>query len=71
MAPFLQTQLSKSQRGFIPGAFLTSNVFDNDAISRIYCNESNKDNIRSGEGALQSGIAAYFDFCSAFPSVAV
>eukprot|EP00973_Karenia_brevis_P019080 2616097-Karenia_brevis.AAC.1 len=51
-----------SQKGFISGRHFTDNILSIDTVMRVYSNLYRK---------YGKSVAAFFDFCNAFPSVAI
>ena len=53
---------NSSQKGFISGRHFTDNILSVDTVMRAYSNLNRK---------YGKSVAAFFDFCNAFPSVAL
>ena len=64
---FMQTNINKTQRGFVPERQLVHNVIDLDSAGRILALRAMQHNASEAKKAI--ACLAFFDFAAAFPSI--
>eukprot|EP00973_Karenia_brevis_P037323 5145202-Karenia_brevis.AAC.1 len=63
--PVLQQNASHVQRGFIPGRYYLANVLELDGFAHLWSFKETRDFCQ------RPGVMAFYDFCKAFPSIAI